>query len=157
MDKKKIKENLVTGISATVGSTVSSVTTASVIKNNKEMDDVEVVGVESQNATDVPTDEHHNESTVIHPSTHVESVVAIVPENENPQPISPEDIIIDSEPVIYGGPVIDDENLVVIDIDSNIYGGPVEDIEPVIYGGLLPDDIEPIDIDCDIYGGPVDI
>ena len=146
MDKEEKKKNIVMGVSAAVGSTASSAVTESIIKNSTEMGDAEVVAVESQDVTDIPT------------ATSEESVAVIVPQSENPQ-LEPSDIIIEpEEPVIYGGPMIDDEDLVVIDIDSDIYGGPVEDIEPMMYGGPIPDDdLEQIDIDCDIYGGPVDI
>lgn len=157
MDNEEKKKNIVMGGSAAVGSTASSAVTESIIKNSAEMEDVEVVAVDSQDVTDIPTDGHHDESIVTPSSMPEESVAVIVPQSENSQ-LEPSDIIIEhEEPVIYGGPMIDDEDLVVIDIDSNIYGGPVEDIEPVMYGGPLPDDIESIDIDCDIYGGPVDI
>lgn len=158
MDNEEKKKNIVMGVSAAVGSTASSAVTESIIKNSTEMGDVEVVAVESQNVTDIPTDGHHDESIVTPSSTSEESVAVIVPQSENPQ-LEPSDIIIEpEEPVMYGGPIVDDEDLVVIDIDSDMYGGPVEDIEPMMYGGPIPDDdLEQIDIDCDIYGGPVDI
>ena len=184
MDKEDKKKDFIVGVSAAVGSTLSSKATESMVVKNDTSDEMEVnmeMAVPQQ--ADISTDETSEVSTASPPSTNEESVVTIVPPKENVQPISPDDIIADPEPVMYGGPVIDDEDLVVIgidsdiyggpvnlivdpdviddefviDIDSNMYGSPVEDIEPTMYGGPMPEDLEPIDIDSDIYGGPVDI
>ena len=152
MDKEEKKKNLVLGVSAAVGSTLSSTATESMMIKNEKTDDVEIIAVDHQHVTDLAVDESPNDSTAISPSTHEGSVVTSVPQNENILPISTDDVIPDPEPVMYGGPIVDDEDLVVIDIDSDMYGGPVEDIEPMMYGGPIPEDIEPVDIDCDIYG-----
>ena len=152
MDKEEKKNNLIVGVSAAVGSTLSSSAAESVMIKNEGSDEQDVAVTDNP---DISTDRPDNDLN-IYSSIHEESGVTLIPTKDDVQSISPEDIIIDPESVMYGGPVIDDEDLVVIDIDDNIYGGPVDDIE-VIYGGPIPDDIEPVDIDCDIYGGPVDI
>ena len=183
MDKEDKKKDLIVGVSAAVGSTLSSRATESMVVKNEASDEMEVnVDSAVPQHADISTDKPDNVSTTRPSSTNEENVITIVPPKEDVQQISSDDIIVDPEPVMYGGPVIDDEDLVVIDIDSDIYGGPVdvivdsdvideelvididcmyggpvEDIEPVMYGGPIPEDIEPIDIDSDIYGGPVDI
>lgn len=184
MDKEDKKKNLIVGVSAVLGSTLSSKATESMVVKNDTSNEMEVnVEMDVPQHEDISTDETSEVSTAKPPSMNEESAVTIVPSKEDVQPISPDDIIVDPEPVMYGGPVIDDEDLVVIDIDSDIYGGPVnlivdpdvnddefvididsnmygspvEDIEPTMYGGPMPEDIEPIDIDSDIYGGPVNI
>ena len=152
MNKEDIKKNLVTGVSAAVGSTMSSMATESVIKSQDAPDELEVVDAAQQETANHSLEGYSNVSPDVNSSAHEEPVM-IVSSEINSLPISPEDVIVDPEPVMYGGPVIDDEDLIVIDIDSDMYGGPVD----VMYGGPIPDSPEPIDVDCDIYGGPVDV
>lgn len=121
MDKENKKNNLIAGVSAFVGSTLSSNATEAVINKNIASDEDELV----PQRLDISIGGSDNVTTNIDPSTNEEIDVPIVPQNDDVHQISLDDIILDPEPVLYGGPI--------------------------------PDDIDPIDIDCVIYGGPADM